>query len=113
MIVLFTILKSITWCISVLLPKFTILNRKYGVEIRSKFLIHYKNCINSKRKNNGLNNATTTTTTTTPNVGKNVVVYENRADSEICEFEQKLIEVDVEDKFVLLEKAQANKNLLM
>ena len=70
-------------------PKFVMLNQKNSAEIRSRFMIHYKSCIDSKRKNAEKNkNDNTATTTTTSNIGKNAADYKHRAESEISEFEQ-------------------------
>ena len=55
-------------------------NQKYGVEIRSKFLIHYKNWIDFKRK---LQNNETITS----NAGKHAADYKKSKKSEILEFE--------------------------
>ena len=44
---------------SMIFPKFIVLNKKYSVEIRSKFMIHYKNWIDCKRKRSGTNNTAT------------------------------------------------------
>ena len=57
---------------SVLLPKFIMLN-----QIRSQFMIHYKNWLGSKRKrtNNEVTIPTITTTKTPNNLGKNPADY--------------------------------------
>ena len=44
---------------SMIFPKFIVLNKKYSVEIRSKFMMHYKNWIDCKRKRSGTNNTAT------------------------------------------------------
>ena len=96
-ILLLVILKSISCCISM----FTACLLRVYCAFTASFEIDHPKSVLLK--------STTTKTTTPNNARKKCADYGNRAESEICEFEQKPIQVDVEDKFVLLEKAQAKK----
>lgn len=95
------------------------LNQKDSVKIRSKFLIHYKNWIDGKRKTTATTTITITTTGTnnkttekTNNAWINVEDYIKRREPEISELKQWSISTDSDkDKFAFCTPAQKRKTV--
>lgn len=73
---------------SMLFPKYLVLNKKYGVENKSKFMLYYKEWVDSKKRSN---KATT-------ELAKQPENYKNKPESTLCKFEQQPIEEEKEKK---------------
>ena len=92
--------------------KFVMLNQKYDVQVRSRFMIHYKNCIDSKRKNAEKNKnyiTTTTTTATTKNIGKMLLVIKTEQNQKFRDLNSDQLQKAKKANLFILKKQQLQK----
>lgn len=75
-----------------LFPKYLVLNKKYGVENKSKFMLYYKEWVESKKRSNKA----------TIELAKQPENYKNKPESTLCKFEQQPIEEEKEKKVLPL-----------